>query len=76
MTIYLFGLIKQRSTLRQTYDYITEHWEGWFPKLPSYQAVSYRLNQIGWHFEPLIDCLCEHLQARHDLLRDVLLADS
>lgn len=76
MTIYLFGLIKQRATLRQTYDYIIEHWEGWFPRLPSYQAVSYRLNQISWHFEPLIDCLCQQLQARPDLLEDVLLADS
>lgn len=76
MTIYLFGLIKHRMTLRDTYDYIVEHWQGWFPKLPSYQAVNYRLNQIGWQFESLIDALCQLLQSRPDLLEDGLLTDS
>ncbi|QIP16625.1 hypothetical protein G8759_30285 [Spirosoma aureum] len=26
MTTYLFGLLKERFTLRQTYDSITDHW--------------------------------------------------
>ncbi len=76
MTIYLFGLFKQRLTLRQTYDYIVDHWADWFPQLPSYQAVNNRLNAIGWHFESLIDTLCYQLQMRPDLLADVLLTDS
>lgn len=76
MTIYLFGLLKQRFSLRLTYDYIVEHWAGWFPHLPSYQAVNYRLNQISWHFESLLDALSLQLQTRSDLLADVVLTDS
>ncbi|GAB3990699.1 IS982 family transposase [Spirosoma daeguense] len=76
MTIYLFGLLKHRFSLRLTYDYIVEHWADWFPQLPSYQAVNYRLNQISWHFESLLDALSQHLQTRSDLLADVVLTDS
>ncbi len=76
MTIYLFGLIKQRLTLQQTYDYIVDHWLEWFPQLPSYQAVNHRINDISWHFESLVDGLSEQLQTRPDLLSDVILTDS
>jgi hypothetical protein len=76
MTVYLFGLLRKRHTLRLTYDYITDHWLDWFPQLPSYEAVNYRLNQIGWQFEGLIDQLCQQLQQRPDLLADVRLTDS
>ena len=76
MTIYLFGLFKQRLTLQQTYDYVVDHWLDWFPQLPSYQAVNYRINEISWHFESLVDALCEQLQTRPDLLSDVILTDS
>ncbi len=64
MTIYLFGLIKQRAILHRTYDYIIEHWDGCFSKLPSYQTISYWISQISGHFEPLIDCLSQQLHAR------------
>lgn len=64
MTIYLFGLLKQRYTMRQSYDYIVDHWLDWFPKLPSYQAFNYRLNQVGWQFEVLVDELVQQLQTR------------
>lgn len=63
MTIYLFGLLEQRFTLRLTYDYITDHWADWFPQLPSYQAVNHRLNQLGWQFEILATDLTQRLQA-------------
>lgn len=75
MTIYLFGIIQQRFTLRATYDYMQQHWASWFPKLPSYQAVNNRLNQMGWHFEHVADGLTQRLQDR-PALRDVRLTDS
>lgn len=62
LTIYLFGILKRRFTTRDMYDYIHQHWQSWFPELPSYQAVNYRLNQAGWHFESLIDDLTRRLQ--------------
>ncbi len=76
MTIYLFGLIKQRLELQQTYDYIVEHWLDWFPKLPTYEAVNNRLSQIGWHFESVVNGLCRHLHQHGDLLEHIVLTDS
>lgn len=75
MTIYLFGILQGRFTMQRTYDYIVNHWTDWFPKLPSYQAVNYRLNQMGWHFETLVDSLTLRLQ-NWPALRDVRLTDA
>jgi hypothetical protein len=54
ITICLFGVLKQRYTIRQRYVYILDHWLDWFPKLLSYQDFHYRLNQVGWQFEVMI----------------------
>ena len=75
MTIYLFGLIEQRFTLDQTYKYITQHWAGWFPQMPSYQAVNNRLNAINSHFQPLIEALIGQIR-QLPALADVRLTDS
>ena len=74
MTIYLFGIIQRRFTMQDTYDYIQQHWADWFPQLPSYQAVNNRLNQIGWHFERVVDTLTKSLQD-WPALTDVRLTD-
>lgn len=75
MTIYLFGLLQGHFTMQHTYDYILNHWGDWFPQLPSYQAVNNRLNQIGWHFEVVVDTLATRLQD-WPALRDVRLTDA
>jgi len=34
LTVYLFGLIKQRKTVREIYDYTAEHYSGWvYPRV-------------------------------------------
>lgn len=75
MTIYLFGLIEQRTTLKQAYKYIRQHWADWFPQLPSYQAVNNRANAISDHFTPLIEGLVGQL-CQLPCLPDVRLTDS
>ncbi|GAB3225615.1 transposase family protein [Spirosoma arcticum] len=75
MTIYLFGIIQRRFTMQDTYDYIQQHWAGWFPQLPSYQAFKKQINPIGWHFEPVVDALTTSLQD-WPTLTDVRLTDS
>lgn len=75
MTIYLFGLLEQRFTLKQTYKYIRHHWADWFPKMPSYQAVNYRINAINDHFAPLIEGLILQI-SQSPALADVRLTDS
>ena len=57
LTIYLFGHLQGLTTKRRIYDYISEHWLCWFPKLPSYQAFNRRLNLLVCVFESLIESL-------------------
>jgi len=55
ITIYLFGIIKQRFEIKTIYDYAHDHLHEWFPKLPSYVAFVNRLNR----FESLLMALTE-----------------
>jgi hypothetical protein len=54
MTIYLFGIIEQRSKVKQIYDFTKKYLPDWFPLLPSYQAYINRLNQLHSCFEILV----------------------
>jgi len=62
ITIYLFGHLQKKFTVREIYDYISGHWNEWFPKLPSYQAFNNRLNNPAVAFELLIDTLLQKAQ--------------
>jgi hypothetical protein len=55
LTMYLFGHLQGHSTQRRIYDYFADHWQEWFPALPSYQAFNRRLHQLTAAFELLID---------------------
>mgnify|MGYP001027922628 CR=1 FL=1 len=47
ITIYLFAVIyQQRTEKKQIYTYTKDHWESWFPNLPSYQTFNDRLNRL------------------------------
>jgi hypothetical protein len=54
LTIYLFGHFQGFSQQRRIYQYVRQHWQQWFPTLPSYQAFNRRLNELGASFEHLI----------------------
>ena len=54
LTIYLFGIIKKRRTIRDIYDYTREHFSDWFPELPSYGGFIQRLNRLSAVFAPLV----------------------
>jgi IS5 family transposase len=55
LTMYLFGHLQGLTTQRRIYDYIHNHWRDWFPRLPAYQSVNCRLNQLTPAFELLIE---------------------
>ena len=57
LTIYLFGHMQGLTTQRRIYDYMRHHWRAWFPALPAYQSVNYRLNGLAPAFELLIEQL-------------------
>jgi hypothetical protein len=58
MTIYLFGIIQRGySEKKEIYSYTFDHLRSWFPKLPKYEAFSYRLNNLSGGFCALANYL-------------------
>jgi hypothetical protein len=55
LTMYLFGHLQGLLQQRRIYQYMRQHWQGWFPALPSYQAFNRRLNELIPAFEQLIN---------------------
>lgn len=55
LTIYLFGLFKNRETVSDIHEYAEDHFSGWFPDLPSYQSYNRRLNRLKAVFSPLVE---------------------
>ena len=54
ISVYLFGLIKERLKISQIHGYIKEHWLSWFPNLPSYKNFLVRLNNLHAVFPILL----------------------
>lgn len=64
ITIYLFGLLNDKFSNRQIYDFICQYWIEWFPALPSYQAFNRRLNLLVDNFQMLFSHLLKILSIR------------
>jgi hypothetical protein len=75
LTIYIFGMFQKRFTVKDIYNYTVNHWQDWFPDLPSYQGYNYRLNQLYWHFEVIINELMRELSFQ-DCYVNISLTDS
>ena len=56
ITVYLWGISQRRFEQKTIYEYTRNHLLEWFPKLPSYQAFSDRLNKLA----PAFQALAEH----------------
>ncbi len=56
VTVYLWGISQRRFEQKTIYEYTRDHLLEWFPKLPSYQAFSDRLNRLA----PVFQALAEH----------------
>lgn len=55
LTVYLFGLFKNRATISEIHEYAEDHFSDWFPNLPSYQSYNRRLNRMKAVFSPLVE---------------------
>ena len=53
ITVYLWGISQRRFEQKAIYEYTRNHLLEWFPKLPSYQAFSDRLNRLAPVFQAL-----------------------
>lgn len=76
MAIYLYGLLRCRSKVRDIYDDTKDHLMAFFPRLPSYQGYVYRLNRCSKAFEVLVERLVENVPETERLLRHCRLVDS
>ena len=55
ITVYLWGISQRRFEQKTIYEYTRNHLLDWFPKLPSYQAFSDRLNRLAPAFQSLAE---------------------
>ena len=51
--IWFFGHLNGKFQKKQIYNFILTYWADWFPKLPSYQTFSYRLNLLEQTFQSI-----------------------
>jgi hypothetical protein len=75
MTIYIWGILQRRFEQKAMYQYTKDHLLDWFPKLPSYQEFSRRLNNLCPAFSRLGEYWLEHIAQDSNGL-DILLGDS
>jgi len=57
MTVYLWGIIRQKYEVKAIYHYIKDYYSDWFPDLPSYQAFNKRVCYLADAFKALADHL-------------------
>jgi hypothetical protein len=78
MTIYINGIMNHRHSIKDIYNFTSDHLRSWFPNLSSYEAFSHRLNQIHGAFSILSEMLLsEGIKNKiNNLKENVLLLDS
>ena len=59
ITVYLWGIIQRQFEVKRIYTYTQMHLIEWFPKLPSYQAFNYRLNELAPAFQEFASILLD-----------------
>ncbi|BAP56489.1 transposase ISSru4 [Thioploca ingrica] len=57
ITLYLFGIIDERTKINQIYTDANRHLRAWFPNWPSYTAYVQRLNQVADVFAPRLEII-------------------
>jgi len=76
LTIYVFGLIKKRTTISEIHEHARDHFSEWFPDLPSYQSYNRRLNRLSAVFAPLVEDALSAIDCEETRGEAVRLADS
>ena len=75
LTIYLFGLIRKRETIKDIHEYAEDHFSGWFPDLPSYAGYVRRLNRLSAVFAPLTQAAVAEI-GNEEVVETLRIADS
>ena len=75
LTIYLFGLIRKRETVKDIHGYAEDHFPEWFPDLPSYAGYVRRLNRLSAVFAPLTQAAIAEIGSE-EVTQTLRIADS
>jgi hypothetical protein len=74
ITIFLWGIMQHRTTIKYIYNYTNNHLQEWFPNLPSYEASVMRLNRLQEVFAPLMGEIQKYFP--NDYMKNIRLIDS
>lgn len=61
ITVFLWGILQRLFEVKAIYSFTKEYLHKWFPRLPSYQAFSRRLNELSPAFAGLIEIFMDEL---------------
>ena len=75
ITVYLFGVIRGYSQIKEIYDYTSDHLIDWFPQLPSYTAFVQRLNRMDSLFPVLVENILTDFPS-NEYMKEIRLIDS
>lgn len=75
ITIFLYGIMRKRLTVRDIYDHTCEHLSDWLPFMPSYKAFVRRLNRVSGVFPVLTDRILSDFSGT-EIMSSVRLIDS
>jgi hypothetical protein len=74
ITVFLWGIMQHRTTIKDIYNYTNNHLREWFPNLPSYEAYVMRLNRLQDVFAPLMGEIQKYFP--NNYLKNIRLIDS
>jgi hypothetical protein len=65
LTMEIIGELEGKNGDRAIWRYFDEHWRGWFPKLPCYQAFAKQCANLWWVKQQLLERLFLHTDHIH-----------
>ena len=63
-TIYIFGVMQGKMTIKEIHSFTKDFLGSWFPDLKSYEAFNHQLHQISDSFSALVERLIESFQEK------------
>lgn len=77
VTIFIFGIMEGRRSIRQIHSFAVNHLSGWFPDLCQYEGFVHRLNRTSDAFISILGHVVADLEHSYDFMSEAkLLFDS
>lgn len=66
LTVYLWGIMNGHSKVSRIHEYVRNHLDEWFPKLPAYETYVQRLNRLNAVFPQLMSAIQNDFPPLHE----------